>query len=341
MKQKGTLCYITPSTFLRQPRYGDVRRVILKNRILQLIDLGENIFDAVVPVAISLIQNSKKDDLLYCDLTNSANILKVLGHIYFKKIPQSLYENTPNNIFIEEVRCKRDNEVTLNDILEFKDAGINYQRVNVGLKEKGKSDLSSRLLYEGERESVVDVEYWKGVDINSYYIKPHTKRFCRPSIQLKNNEHVILNKDYFSIHSKLLWRQTAPYPIVCIDYCGIWFGRSIQAGIIKKEYRTKLTYEYMCALLNSKYLRSVYEKNVRESGRVFPQVKLEKLKPLPIIIPTQQQQQSIVFLVNQILTAKKSNPQADTSDIEANLDKLVYELYELTDEEISIVENGD
>ncbi len=39
-----------------------------------------------------------------------------------------------------------------------------------------------------------------------------------------------------------------------------------------------------------------------------------------------------------ILTAKKSNAQADTTALEAEIDQLVYELYGLTGEEIEIVE---
>jgi len=41
-----------------------------------------------------------------------------------------------------------------------------------------------------------------------------------------------------------------------------------------------------------------------------------------------------------ILTAKKANPQADTTALEAEIDHLVYELYGLTDEEIAIVEES-
>jgi len=45
-------------------------------------------------------------------------------------------------------------------------------------------------------------------------------------------------------------------------------------------------------------------------------------------------------IVDQILTAKKANPNADTTALEAEIDKLVYELYGLTDEEIAIVEES-
>jgi adenine-specific DNA-methyltransferase len=49
---------------------------------------------------------------------------------------------------------------------------------------------------------------------------------------------------------------------------------------------------------------------------------------------------SLESIVNQILSIKKSDPISDTTALEREIDKLVYELYELTDEEIQIVENN-
>lgn len=45
-------------------------------------------------------------------------------------------------------------------------------------------------------------------------------------------------------------------------------------------------------------------------------------------------------MLDQILTAKKANPQVDTNSLEAEIDQLVYELYGLTEEEIKIVEES-
>ena len=42
--------------------------------------------------------------------------------------------------------------------------------------------------------------------------------------------------------------------------------------------------------------------------------------------------------VCQILNAKKQNPNADTTETERQIDRLVYQLYEMTEEEIAIVE---
>jgi hypothetical protein len=61
-----------------------------------------------------------------------------------------------------------------------------------------------------------------------------------------------------------------------------------------------------------------------------------------------EKQKPVVALVDQILATKKQPPvspfdkgelsNADTSALERQIDKMVYELYELTPEEIEIVE---
>jgi adenine-specific DNA-methyltransferase len=45
--------------------------------------------------------------------------------------------------------------------------------------------------------------------------------------------------------------------------------------------------------------------------------------------------------VNEIIEAKKADAKADTKDLEAKIDELVYGLYELTADEIAIVEGKD
>ena len=328
---------------MRQPRYADLRKVLLRHNIRQVLDLGENIFvDAVVPVVITLLKPTQSGEKAsFIDLTkeiNLSNVAEKFATLNFTTISQNEWERTPQNIFITDIRKIRKNEEILGNIITMKDAGINYQRVNVGLSQKTKSDLAQRLLYAGDREKASDMEYWKGEDIGSYYCANHTSRFCRTDVEVKSNEHVTLNKKYFEIAPKLIWRQTAPYCICTVDYRGVWFGRIIQAGTINDSYKNKISYEYLCALLNSKYLRHLYSQIVKEGGRVFPQVKLEKLKPLPILIADTEVQTKIKTLVNTILSKKKQNPQADTSAEENAIDKLIYQLYGLSEDEIKQIE---
>lgn len=60
--------------------------------------------------------------------------------------------------------------------------------------------------------------------------------------------------------------------------------------------------------------------------------------PIPSVTPTQQQ--PIIAWVDQIVTAKQNDPNADTRDWEQQIDLLVYHLYGLTYDEVLLVDPG-
>ena len=62
------------------------------------------------------------------------------------------------------------------------------------------------------------------------------------------------------------------------------------------------------------------------------------LQLLPIKKTTLEQQKPIIDLADKIITEKKADSTADTSKFEAEIDRLVYALYGLTEDEIKIVE---
>lgn len=75
------------------------------------------------------------------------------------------------------------------------------------------------------------------------------------------------------------------------------------------------------------FLRNLYEQNVKEGGRVFPQVKLEKLKPLPVIIPTDSEREQVEHMVHQIIIAKKNHHEEQANSFERLLNQIVNKLY--------------
>jgi hypothetical protein len=101
----------------------------------------------------------------------------------------------------------------------------------------------------------------------------------------------------------------------------------------------------------------LYNQIVQEKGRVFAQVKLSKIKQLPIPTinfddPTDvARHDTMATLVERMLELHQklaaatipADKQLYQRQIEATdraIDALVYELYELTDEEIKIVEGA-
>lgn len=67
-------------------------------------------------------------------------------------------------------------------------------------------------------------------------------------------------------------------------------------------------------------------------------LKRRQLKALPIAIGNKEQQKEIALKVDSILNVKAKDKQTDVSSIENEIDRLVYNLYGLSDNEIKIVE---
>ncbi|MDH7528379.1 MAG: TaqI-like C-terminal specificity domain-containing protein, partial [Ignavibacteria bacterium] len=104
--------------------------------------------------------------------------------------------------------------------------------------------------------------------------------------------------------------------------------------------------KYICGLLNSNPITFFFKKwyaggGLGEEGYRYKKAFIEDL-PFPTITSNNQSiVEKIETLVDKIISAKKENPQSDTSAWEKEIDHLVYQLYELTPEEIEIIEGGD
>ncbi len=115
----------------------------------------------------------------------------------------------------------------------------------------------------------------------------------------------------------------------------------LKSGIIIQLPReTKIIYKYLLGLLNSSLMDFLYHDLVNEDNRIFPEVKPIQLFKLPIKIATDELQKQVEMNIENIIALKKENPEADTTVFETQIDHLVYALYDLTAEEIAIVEGG-
>ena len=65
-----------------------------------------------------------------------------------------------------------------------------------------------------------------------------------------------------------------------------------------------------------------------------------KIELLPIIQPSEKEKATLEKLVEHLLLIKTLNPKADVTDLENQIDQIMYETYGLTEEEIKIVEEA-
>jgi adenine-specific DNA-methyltransferase len=97
--------------------------------------------------------------------------------------------------------------------------------------------------------------------------------------------------------------------------------------------------KYVLAILNSKLSHYWFIYNGKRRGIGFD-IGVKKFRKLPIVKADILNQHKCEDIVNKILTAKKANPEADTTTFETEINQLVYELYGLTDDEIRIIEDA-
>ena len=92
--------------------------------------------------------------------------------------------------------------------------------------------------------------------------------------------------------------------------------------------------KYLCAVLNAKLIRWFLEKVAPTSGMGTLRWKKVYVERLPIPRISVQRQQSFAKLVDRMLMSKEIQPDSDTSETEAEIDRRVYEVYGLTPSEI-------
>ena len=101
-------------------------------------------------------------------------------------------------------------------------------------------------------------------------------------------------------------------------------------------YQTNYPPKLLLALFNSKLLNFIFKATSTSSNVNGYEV---DALPLPQLSEDNAElQKTIISLAEQILTTKNADVMADTSKEEAEIDRLVYQLYGLTEDEIKIVE---
>ncbi|WQY28257.1 class I SAM-dependent DNA methyltransferase [Helicobacter pylori] len=139
---------------------------------------------------------------------------------------------------------------------------------------------------------------------------------------------------------KIVYPETSQGAYFIYENSGIFLEKTAFM-IVSDAYNLKL----LTALLNSKLI-TFYFKNfcggciLGKSGYQYNKHALEKI-PIPKITPKNQKlAHKITDCAKAILEAKEKDPKANTQKLEKEIDALVYQLYNLTDAEIKIIEEG-
>ena len=98
--------------------------------------------------------------------------------------------------------------------------------------------------------------------------------------------------------------------------------------------------KYLCAVLNSTLATWFIQNTALTSGMGVTRWKRFTVERIPIPKLNAEEERPFIQLVGRILEAKATDPGVDTSELEKQIDELVYQMYGLTNEEICTVDKN-
>ena len=317
----GGSTMIVPPTWLNNKNSNKLRKAMAIRGLSQVDYLDENVFANAIVYSCIYFTNHSKNDEIRCNLT--------------KIINGKIESEHRNNVPISTVK-KEGDYIPLD-----KSKGL-VERIKNTIHVILLGEISDIVFGIQDRKSANDPSYihaetpghykrvLNGKHIGQYYIQD-SGLFIDYGPWLWNPR----KKEVFECPEKILVRQVGKFPICAYDNEQYYTLNTIYNIIVKdKSFDTK----YVLALLNSKLMQNIWKEIYPEQKDVFPRLKKEQLVEIPIPIVSFEQQKQITEIVDQILVEKRKNPNADTSESEREIDRLVYKLYNLTDEEIGVIE---
>jgi type I restriction-modification system DNA methylase subunit len=326
----GTISFITPHTYLQYSQFQRLRSWLYnKSHICEITSRIEGIFEsAVVDNAIIVLTvgpSSRDDKTVFSQraIQNGALMnlsTETLSKTDFSDVAFDL-EAIENASFISRLAPGTE---LLGEVADSSQGITVYAKVQgekVDYFRDGETDRTCKPVTRGREISKYQLA-WSGrfIRYGDWLWCPRQPRFFEsPKILLRQTADTLIGT-------------FIDKPMYCID--------SVHS-LIARDGKADYDLRFILGILNSKFGGYVYQKLICETGKVFAQVKLTFLRRFPIKRASAAAQRKISERVDRILAAKQRDADANTSALDREIDELVYALYDLTPEEIQIVEGAN
>ena len=364
--QRGLLSYITSNSWLRAEYGKKTRRWFAERHTpLRLLEMGKDVFEnAIVDTNILIARSGKSDE------GGKAVDMDRLPDKHFPPDESfwgqlSPHGEKPWSALSAIEQSILDKMEAIGTPLKEWDVNINYG-IKTGLNDAfiindktrqvliAEDPASDEIIkpvlrgrdiqrYQTQRVAwLIDVHNGYGdiprIDIDNYSaVKNHLNKFY-PKLEKRydkgktpyNLRNCAYHEDFAK--EKLVWIELVENGRFAYDDSGMYCEAT--AFIMTGE-----SIKYLCAMLNANLIRWYLQEIAPTSGMGTLRWKKVYVETIPIPKISTAKQRPFIRLVERILQIKASDPSADTTKPEAEIDRLVYELYGLTEEEITAVEN--
>ena len=349
LRQNGEFSFIMPDTILNLGFTEAIRLYILKqSRIQQLVSLPSNVFnDATVDTILLFFNNhttnkeynnSKVQIKLFNkkrgidDLQQPDKNLYISAELWYNSKTFNIQGDIDDLKIIEKV----DNKFShLEDYAEMF-SGIKAYEVGKGNPPQTEEIRNSKPYTSNRKENDNWAPFFDGKHIAKYELLWKGNNWINYGPWLAAPR----SPENFS-GEKILIRKIVNDTLVATFISYTCYCNTLLFVLKLIPAKSLISYRALLGIINSKFMGWYFRKKFQISNEdTFPQIMIRDILQFTVPNISNTVTNNIENLVDQILAAKKENPQADTSIWEREIDDMVYKLYGFTEDEIKIVEGA-
>jgi hypothetical protein len=327
LRLNGIFSYITTNTIYYLDKFSQIRKgAFLGNRVISLLELEKQVFaDApdIVP-AIYILQKSVTSNniIRLYKSTETKTIYDLVNFEGFEinKIEQVKFET--KNDFVFSLSTNEAKENLLKRISQLEPIKKSY-KVVYGIKTGDNERFISK--------EIKGIENWKKCASSAKNIKKYTIDWQGDYLNVCNELAGLNNINYEQpkILIQYIRKLSMPVRLVCaLDLNGEYYPLNNFSFIVSENNNSL---KALLGIINSKFMNWYFSNSFVDYN-----IKPKYIDQLPL--PSKINSIEIEGKVIEIISQKAKDKEADTRALENQIDKLVYDLYGLTEEEIKIVE---
>lgn len=344
----GKLGVIIPNTWLQSIKFRNIRSYLMNNYYWEkILHIKDKVFNAVVDTHVLVFEKN-------VEIKNTELEIDLLSNKVIEPFQTINQLNLPDNGDVINILANEEQKNLFEKIQVLSNSIKEISSVYNGVKpfEKGKGTPAQTSEIMQTKPYVVENQ-----------IKPKNGNNWLPLLRgsLMNRYTNLWNNNYwidygewlaaprdsrvFEAKEKIIVRQTGDRIIATLIGANIICRNNLHIII-----SNKLDHKFILGILNSKLTDFYYQQINPERGEALAEVKKNHIEQLPIPKDISDKQQSeIVKLVEQLLqfnkelqavtlADKKDQLQNRISFSEDKINQIIYDLYDLTEEEIKILE---
>jgi adenine-specific DNA-methyltransferase len=331
LKNNGLFSYITPNSWLKNMTFSNCRLYLLKS-------VG---FETIFPNLENIFAEASVDTMIFIAKKGIAN--STINAYEFVNYAPFLKHTTKQDRFLSNDRYVFDvsSSIEIQTILEkikaqsckLEDIAEITRGVNPYDKQRGQTDevIKSKAYHASFQKDETFLPEIRGKHVNGYSYKWDGKHYISYGNWLAAPREI-----KFFQGPRLIMRQVLGRKLNCtVIVEDFIIDQSVFIAKPKSDYLQYIN--AIQGILASALLSMYFKYSSNEFDMLFPKIKIGEFRELPVFKDLELASKELSEKVEAILSKQNGE---DTTTLETQIDQLVYQLYNLTPEEIKIVEGG-